>query len=73
MAQGPLQNTTNDFWKMCWQSCTPVIVMLTTVNCDHYWPKDCYPTSYNDIVVTVTQEVRHADWIIRNFHVKKVC
>ncbi|VDN09206.1 unnamed protein product [Dibothriocephalus latus] len=30
-AQGPLPNTCIDFWQMCWEQNTRVIVMLTSV------------------------------------------
>lgn len=42
--QGPLSNTTNDFWRMVQQESSHVVVMLTTVmergrpKCHQYWP-----------------------------------
>nr|VZI14085.1 unnamed protein product [Spirometra erinaceieuropaei] len=44
-AQGPLPNTCIDFWQMCWEQNTHIIVMLTSVKehgrekCHKYWPK----------------------------------
>uniref|UniRef100_A0A0V0J345 protein-tyrosine-phosphatase n=1 Tax=Schistocephalus solidus TaxID=70667 RepID=A0A0V0J345_SCHSO len=43
-AQGPLPNTCIDFWQMCWEQNTHIIVMLTSVTehgrdkCHKYWP-----------------------------------
>ncbi len=31
-AQGPMQNTIGDFWRMIWHRKLPVIVMLTKIN-----------------------------------------
>lgn len=42
--QGPLANTTTDFWRMVQQESSHLIVMLTTViergrpKCHQYWP-----------------------------------
>lgn len=44
VSQGPLPETTDDFWKMIWQENVTVIVMLTLdmealkVKCHRYWP-----------------------------------
>jgi tyrosine-protein phosphatase non-receptor type 9 len=43
-AQGPLDETVEDFWHMIWQECTLVIAMTTKVieqkrlKCAQYWP-----------------------------------
>lgn len=43
-AQGPLPNTTADFWTMVWQQQCTLVIMLTTqvergrVKCHQYWP-----------------------------------
>jgi len=47
--QGPLPGTKEDFWRMCWEQNTPIIVALCQVvergriKCDHYWPYDSDP------------------------------
>lgn len=44
VSQGPLPETTDDFWRMIWQENVTVIVMLTLdmealkVKCHRYWP-----------------------------------
>ena len=51
VTQGPLHCTRDDFWRMCWESNSRAIVMLTRViekgreKCDHYWPYDTLPVS----------------------------
>ncbi|KAM7537167.1 hypothetical protein Aperf_G00000078766 [Anoplocephala perfoliata] len=43
-SQGPLPKTCADFWQMCWEQASELIVMLTDlgeqgrVKCDKYWP-----------------------------------
>ena len=42
--QGPLPNTTDDFWRMVWEQRSQVIAMVTQereggkVKCHRYWP-----------------------------------
>nr|ACE75314.1 protein tyrosine phosphatase [Glyptapanteles indiensis] len=51
--QGPMANTTADFWKLVWQQCCYVIVMLTNAKvqseekCHQYWS----PTKNGSLVV----------------------
>ncbi|XP_041425562.1 receptor-type tyrosine-protein phosphatase H isoform X3 [Xenopus laevis] len=75
-SQGPLPNTSADFWRMVWENQVSTIVMLTNctengrVKCDHYWPLDYTPCTYGDITVTVTSETILPDWTIRDFSIK---
>ena len=41
------------------------------VKCSQYWP-DSGSTQYNNIEVTLVNAVTHADYIIRQFHIKEV-
>ena len=55
--QGPLHSTRDDYWRMCWETNSRAIVMLTRCiekgreKCDHYWPFDTEPVYYGDIQV----------------------
>jgi protein tyrosine phosphatase len=45
-AQGPMEHTSSDFWRMIWSEEIPTIVMLTAVverakiKCHQYWPRE---------------------------------
>ncbi|XP_018083722.1 receptor-type tyrosine-protein phosphatase H isoform X2 [Xenopus laevis] len=75
-SQGPMPNTSADFWRMVWENQVSTIVMLTNcmengrVKCEHYWPLDYTPCTYGDITVTVTSETILPDWTIRDFSIK---
>ncbi|XP_040183543.1 receptor-type tyrosine-protein phosphatase H-like [Rana temporaria] len=75
-SQGPLPNTTADFWRMIWEHHVNTIVMLTNcmengrVKCERYWPLDYTPCTYGDITVTVTSETILPEWTTRDFSVK---
>ncbi|XP_044137653.1 receptor-type tyrosine-protein phosphatase H [Bufo gargarizans] len=75
-SQGPLPNTTSDFWRMIWEHQVNTIVMLTNcmengrVKCEHYWPLDYTPCTYGDITVTVTSETILSEWTIADFSIK---
>lgn len=70
VTQGPLHSTRDDFWRMCWESGSRAIVMLTRCvekgreKCDRYWPYDTRPVYYGDIAVTSLNESRFPDWTV---------
>ncbi|KAA0189065.1 hypothetical protein HAZT_HAZT003432 [Hyalella azteca] len=63
VTQGPLASTRDDYWRMCWESNSRAIIMLTRCiekgreKCDHYWPYDTQPAYYGDIQVTILNEM----------------
>ncbi|RZF35702.1 hypothetical protein LSTR_LSTR009570 [Laodelphax striatellus] len=73
VTQGPLHSTHDDFWRMCWESNSRAIVMLTRCiekgreKCDHYWPFDTLPVYYGDICVTMLNDSHYPDWTITEF------
>ncbi|KAK3875168.1 hypothetical protein Pcinc_019949, partial [Petrolisthes cinctipes] len=77
VTQGPLPSTRDDFWRMCWESNSRAIVMLTRCiekgreKCDHYWPYDTQPVYYGDIQVTILNESQFPDWNVSEFRVCK--
>ncbi|XP_071114657.1 receptor-type tyrosine-protein phosphatase eta-like [Haliotis cracherodii] len=57
-SQGPLSQTTVDFWRMIWEQKVPLMVMLTGLmeggvrKLDMYWPEEMNaPKQYGDLVV----------------------
>jgi len=77
VTQGPLHSTRDDFWRMCWETNSRAIVMLTRCiekgreKCDHYWPFDTDPVYYGDIQVTILNESHYPDWNINEFRMMR--
>ncbi|XP_032296419.1 tyrosine-protein phosphatase 10D isoform X2 [Drosophila virilis] len=73
VTQGPLHSTRDDFWRMCWESNSRAIVMLTRCfekgreKCDQYWPNDTVPVFYGDIKVQILNDSHYADWVMTEF------
>ena len=61
--QGPLPNTTADFWKMVWQEGSEVIVMTTSLfengrkKSEKYWPDESHGRKYGPITVKCISEM----------------
>ncbi|XP_055637992.1 tyrosine-protein phosphatase 69D isoform X2 [Toxorhynchites rutilus septentrionalis] len=77
-AQGPMDNTINDFWRMIWEQHLEIIVMLTNLEeynktkCAKYWPENINDsTQYGDLLITFSSDSYYADYIIRNIKVTK--
>lgn len=77
MTQGPLRSTRDDFWRMCWESNSRAIVMLTRCyekgreKCDEYWPTNASPVYYGDISVQLKNSQRFVDWDTTEFVIKR--
>ncbi|OCT71600.1 receptor-type tyrosine-protein phosphatase epsilon isoform X1 [Xenopus laevis] len=76
-AQGPKQDTLNDFWRMIWEQKSATIVMLTNLKerkedkCYQYWPdQGCW--IYGNIRVSVEDVVVLVDYTIRKFCIQPV-
>ncbi|NXU17100.1 PTPRE phosphatase, partial [Pardalotus punctatus] len=76
-AQGPKQETVNDFWRMIWEQKSAIIVMLTNLKerkeekCYQYWPdQGCW--TYGNIRVSVEDCIVLVDYTIRKFCVQSV-
>ena len=74
-AQGPLAETSHDFWAMVWHERSSLVVMLTTVvergrvKCHQYWPDVDDTLQFDRLAVTCVSETTsdNASYILRNF------
>ncbi|VVC24818.1 Hypothetical protein CINCED_3A017850 [Cinara cedri] len=72
--QGPLQITTDDFWRMLWEHNSTIVVMLTKLHemgrekCYQYWPSE-RSVRYDTFVVEPTTEYNMPHYILREFKV----
>jgi tyrosine-protein phosphatase non-receptor type 4 len=72
-AQGPLPNTSCDFWQMVWDQHSSLVVMLTTkvergrVKCHQYWPEMYETILFGDLHVTCLKEEKTASFAFREF------
>nr|XP_022305574.1 receptor-type tyrosine-protein phosphatase alpha-like isoform X2 [Crassostrea virginica] len=70
-AQGPRQNTLNDFWKMIWQEEVSSIVMLTNlkegdkIKCTQYWPNKNESPTFGPVSIKMIEEKKYAAFIER--------
>ncbi|KAH8296358.1 hypothetical protein KR054_005199 [Drosophila jambulina] len=77
-AQGPMESTIDDFWRMIWEQHLEIIVMLTNLEeynkakCAKYWPEKVFDTKqFGDILVKFAQERKTGDYIERILNVSK--
>ncbi|CAC5356338.1 PTPRT [Mytilus coruscus] len=77
-AQGPLEPTINDFWRMIWQYDCGKIVMLTNVfelgkqKCKQYWPDPESKTKkYGSTEILLIDEDVYSDFTIRTLKIVK--
>ncbi|XP_068983280.1 tyrosine-protein phosphatase Lar isoform X6 [Bombus flavifrons] len=72
--QGPLCDTTDDFWRMLWEHNSTIVVMLTKLKemgrekCHQYWPSD-RSIRYQCFVVDPIAEYNMPQYILREFKV----
>ena len=70
--QGPLMETTEDFWRMLWEHNSTIVVMLTKLQemgqekCHQYWPSD-RSIRYQYVVVEPVTEYNMPQYILREF------
>ncbi|XP_037586408.1 receptor-type tyrosine-protein phosphatase C isoform X5 [Cebus imitator] len=75
-AQGPRDETVDDFWRMIWEQKATVIVMVTRCEegnrnkCAEYWPSVEEGTrAFGDVVVKINQYKRCPDYIIQKLSI----
>ena len=75
-AQGPMDSTITDFWRMIWEQHLEIIIMLTNLEeynktkCAKYWPERVTDAiQFGEINVSFESEQRFSDYLIRNIKV----
>ncbi|XP_045838373.1 receptor-type tyrosine-protein phosphatase C isoform X2 [Meles meles] len=75
-AQGPRDETVDDFWRMIWEQKATVIVMVTRCEegnrnkCAEYWPSMEEGTrAFGDVIVKITEHKRCPDYIIQKLNI----
>lgn len=77
-AQGPMDSTVNDFWRMIWEQHLEIIVMLTNLEeynkakCAKYWPEQINDTTkFGEITVKFVHEQRYTDYLVRELKITR--
>lgn len=76
VTQGPLGQTTADFWQMVWEQGCVVIVMLTRLQdngcqlCTRYWPEEGSEQYHIFEVHLVSEHVWCEDYLVRSVYLK---
>lgn len=77
-AQGPMDGTVNDFWRMIWEQHLEIIVMLTNLEeynkakCAKYWPEQVNDvTKFGEITVKFDNEQRFTDYLVRELKITR--
>lgn len=75
-AQGPMDSTVNDFYRMIWEQHLEIIIMLTNLEeynktkCAKYWPERVSDSvQFGEITVSFESEQRYSDYLVRNIKV----
>lgn len=76
--QGPSEKTVRDFFRMVWEHCVPVVVMITKfvedgkIKCAPYWDEEPgRPKTIQEFVVTVIKEDVFPEYTVRNLLLTK--
>ncbi|KAI5699967.1 hypothetical protein M8J75_011949 [Diaphorina citri] len=71
-AQGPMEHTVNDFWRMIWEQHLEIVIMLTNleeyskIKCAKYWPEqEEGDKTYGDFIVGLVNEKKFGEYILR--------
>ncbi|XP_064605042.1 LOW QUALITY PROTEIN: tyrosine-protein phosphatase 99A-like [Liolophura sinensis] len=76
-AQGPLQQTFADFWRMVWEQHSLVIIMITNLmergrrKCDQYWPTEGVEM-YGTMSVKLLNAYSRAHYTVRIFSLRNL-
>ncbi|KAE9420492.1 hypothetical protein Angca_003020, partial [Angiostrongylus cantonensis] len=79
LAQGPLENTCNDFWQMVWEQKVPAVIMLNRIvengrdKCATYFPLETgQKVEFNEFAVELEKEEQHQNFVVRKLRLKKI-
>ncbi|XP_011297153.1 tyrosine-protein phosphatase 69D isoform X3 [Fopius arisanus] len=70
-AQGPMENTVCDYWRMIWEQHLELVLMLTNLEeysktkCAKYWPDKDETKNFGDITVEHVGQRAFSDYVIR--------
>jgi protein-tyrosine phosphatase len=77
-AQGPMDSTVNDFWRMVYEQHLEIIIMLTNLEeynktkCAKYWPERVSDSvQFGEMTVHFDSEQRYSDYLVRNLKVSE--
>ncbi|KAH0560938.1 receptor-type tyrosine-protein phosphatase N2 isoform X2 [Cotesia glomerata] len=76
--QGPLPQTSADFWQLVWEQGSVVIVMLTRLTeegramCHRYWPEEGSELYHIYEVHLVSEHIWCDDYLVRSFYLKNL-
>ncbi|XP_051866872.1 receptor-type tyrosine-protein phosphatase C isoform X5 [Pristis pectinata] len=77
-AQGPKEETADDFWKMVWEQKVTIVVMVTRCEegkrpkCAQYWPTMAVKSMYfGDLSVRISEEKKCPDYVIRKLFISQ--
>ncbi|XP_043501745.1 tyrosine-protein phosphatase 69D-like [Polistes fuscatus] len=77
-AQGPMENTVCDYWRMIWEQHLELILMLTNLEeysktkCAKYWPDKGETKNFGDITVEHIQERAYSDYVVRELKMTRL-
>ncbi|XP_063989399.1 tyrosine-protein phosphatase 69D [Diachasmimorpha longicaudata] len=76
-AQGPMENTVCDYWRMIWEQHLELVLMLTNLEeysktkCAKYWPDKEETKNFEDITVEHVGQKAFSDYVIRELRMTK--
>ncbi|XP_015176074.1 PREDICTED: tyrosine-protein phosphatase 69D [Polistes dominula] len=77
-AQGPMENTVCDYWRMIWEQHLELILMLTNLEeysktkCAKYWPDKGETKNFGDITVEHIHERAYSDYVVRELKMTRL-
>ncbi|XP_014226420.1 tyrosine-protein phosphatase 69D [Trichogramma pretiosum] len=76
-AQGPMENTVCDYWRMIWEQHLELVLMLTNLEeysktkCAKYWPDKAETKNFGEITVEHVGEHKFSDYVVRELKMTK--